>query len=293
MTLAPLSGSPELSDIDEQLRQPAEGASARPEWLYSPASAWLAKAAQIATAVAGAAYGFGWLIAARLFGSFDVSPEEVGISFGWVAIRAFLVALASLLLLLAARSLLRAADRYATAVWPAQRHAITAGLLMASVGISITGDVLLIHRGYGRSPAGRTFVVLLPIAAIVAVAILRRRAAQSRQPRGQAGLWLRGLSGALASFVITILLLAPVRLADSVSAGIHAGHGTRLDLLPGVPVLQMGRVRLLPQDALTTGASGPCVIRLGGSEGTSVYWDIDRQRVLRLSDGNVVAAGPC
>jgi hypothetical protein len=286
----------DISDADSLILQPAGVDEPRRPWLHSPISTWLGSAAQISTAVAGAAYGFGWLVAARLYGRFGVSPEDAGISFGWVAIRAFLVALASLLLLLAARYLLRTAERYATIVWTASRGTVTAALLLVLVCFAATTDAIMISRGFGTSTVERLVLVGIPLCAVTTAVIVRRR---SRRPtstaRGHVALWLRGLSGALVGFVVTILAVTPVRVADNLGETIEEGRTAQLFILPGIPVLQMERVRLLPATYSPTSGveNSPCLVRLGGDAGTSIYWDIDRRQVLRVSDQNVVAATPC
>ena len=51
----------------------------------------LASAAGVATVVAGVLYAYGWVVLAQFYGSFDVSPEEVGVTFAFVTVRVALV----------------------------------------------------------------------------------------------------------------------------------------------------------------------------------------------------------
>ncbi len=284
-----------ISEVDNVILQPAGTEEVQRPWLHS-ATAWITTAVQVSTAVAGAAYGFGWLTAARFYGHFGVSPEEVGISFGWLAIRAFLIALVSLALFLATRFLLQMAERYKAPVWTANRRTVTATLLLLSLGLTVGTDILLIKRGFGSSSGEILVLAVIPLSAVVLILALRKRAQSATLTvRGTLGVWLRGVAGGLAGFVVTILAMMPVRIADDLSNSVRRGEAARLVILPGVPVLQMERARLLPATypQPSPPSDTPCVVRLGGGGGTSVYWDIDRQQVLRISDETVIAATPC
>ncbi|MFI5490547.1 hypothetical protein [Micromonospora echinaurantiaca] len=91
------------------------------------------------------------------------------------------------------------------------------------------------------------------------------------------------------------LLLLPYRLSDHLAADVRAGREVRLPMAPGVPALQVTRVRLAPVDGQSMAAAllpaTTCVSRLGGASGTSLYY-VDG-RVLRIADENVTALAPC
>lgn len=66
-------------------------------------SEWAAQAAQVTTGIAGLSYAFGWALMARFYGSLGVEPEDVGITFTWLVVRAFLVGLLALAVLVSVR----------------------------------------------------------------------------------------------------------------------------------------------------------------------------------------------
>ena len=69
---------------------------------FNHPSRW-AELAPLATLVAGLSYGFGWLTAISFFGRIGIAPEEAGVDFAWIAIRAFFLTVGVLTLLAVAR----------------------------------------------------------------------------------------------------------------------------------------------------------------------------------------------
>jgi hypothetical protein len=66
-------------------------------------SEWAAQAAQITTGVAGLSYAFGWILMTRFYGELGVEPEDAGVTFAWLVVRAFFVGLAALAVMLVVR----------------------------------------------------------------------------------------------------------------------------------------------------------------------------------------------
>jgi hypothetical protein len=66
-------------------------------------SEWAAQAAQITTGVAGLSYAFGWILMTRFYGELGVDPEDAGVTFAWLVVRAFFVGLTALAVMLIVR----------------------------------------------------------------------------------------------------------------------------------------------------------------------------------------------
>jgi hypothetical protein len=211
----------------------------RPTWAWI--SEWAGQAAQITTGVAGLSYGFGWVLMARFYGSLGVEPEEVGITFTWLVARAFLVGLAALAVLLAAR-------------WLQGRATLVRSTdLVLSVGTEVRSLMEVRLPLHGRH-------------------------------------WLRGVAGALVGFIVVFLLVLPFRLGDRFAADARAGRPVDFGLL-GMSAIRVTPVRLSSADPARPSPAAGCVLRLGGSAGTSLF--MVEGRVIRLSDQNVAVSSPC
>jgi MFS family permease len=258
-------------------------------------SNWFGRTTQIVTGVAGFSYAFGWVLAARFYGSFGVAPEEAGISFSWLAIRAFLVGIAGLALFLGARWLLRAAERGRAVVHIVRSRAMITLLISAScVAVATVVSVAAWASARGGRAGTVTVVAILACGASTALVILWLRPSGVRLG-WNSSLWLRGVGGAVLGFVIVGLVLLPYRLGDHLAADVREGRPVRLPMALGVPAFQVSQVRLALADG-SKPATDPlaalgCVMRLGGNGTTSIYYA--RGRVLRIADDNVTVASPC
>lgn len=273
--------------------RPLEGA---PASFPDRVSQWFGQGAQIVTGIAGLSYAFGWLLTARFYGSFGVEPEEAGVSFSWLAIRAFLVGLTGLAIFLVARALLQAAERSQPVVHIV--HSRAAIIVLTAVScIGVSSLVAFLLAAWVESKGGR--VGAPPIIAILACGVtISLIILWLRPPTVQLGwdgrLWLRGFAGALLGFVAASLILTPYRLADYLAADVREGRAVHLMMLPGIPGLQATPVRLMT----LSGDAAPglpdnarCVLRLGGNGSTSIYFGSGR--ILRINDQNVTATAPC
>ncbi|MFD6697276.1 hypothetical protein [Micromonospora aurantiaca (nom. illeg.)] len=260
-------------------------------------SHWFGQAAQIVTGVSGISYAFGWLATARFYGTFGVDPEEAGITFGWLAIRAFLIGLTGLVVFVISRRLLQVAERSAPVVHIVEsRGAIAVLSFVCCMGTA--GLVALCYVGWATTRSGNAdtvAVTFILLAGAVSTALVLRWRPPEVQMGWNTSLWLRGLAGALLGFLGVSLLLLPYQLSDHLAADVRAGREVRLPVAPGVPALQVTQVRLAAVDSQSPPSHLPsfttCVSRLGGASGTSLYY-IDG-RVLRIADQNVIALGPC
>jgi MFS family permease len=256
-------------------------------------SEWFGQAAEIVTGVAGFSYAFGWILTARFFGSLGIDPEEVGISFSWLAIRAFLVGLAGLVIFLGAQWLLQAAERSEPVVHVIQSRAAIVALIVLCC-MSTAGLVALSLTAWVAAHDGTvgwaSVVAILACGAITAVTILWLRPPTVRLA-WNSRLWLRGVAGALLGFIAVTLLVTPYRLGDYLGSEVRNNKAAHLPVAPGVPALQVTRVRLTPVNSQAPAPALGCVLRLGGNGSTSIYYASGR--VLRVSDQNVTVNEPC
>ncbi|MEV4492563.1 hypothetical protein AB0K04_20890 [Micromonospora coxensis] len=275
----------------------APSADGSPTTLTGQVSHWFGQAAQIVTGVAGFSYAFGWVVTARFFGAFGVDPEDAGITFGWLAIRAFLVGITGLVVFVVSRHLLQAAERSAPVVHIVQSRAAIVVLTVVSC-MGVAGLAALCLAVWTTSRGGEVDAV--PVTVILLCgAVSTGLVLWLRPPAVQLGwntsLWLRGIAGALLGFLGVSLLLLPYRLSDHLAADVRAGRSVRLLMAPGVPALQVTRVQLAAVDGQSPPPHlpppGTCVSRLGGAAGVSLY-HVDGT-VLRVADESVTARGPC
>jgi hypothetical protein len=253
---------------------------------------WFGQATQIVTGIAGFSYAFGWILAARFFSAFDLSPEDAGVTFAWLAIRAFLAGLSGLLVVVVVRYLLQTARRGKPVVLIVQSRWAIAGLTvlccLAPAGL-VVGVLAAWAASHDSTVAAASVVTVL--ACCVLIALLMQ---WLRPPTFQLGwnssLLLRVLAGALLGFVLTALALLPFRLGDHLAAEVKRGQEMRLTVPPGILVLQVSRVRL---EATAPAAQVPagCALRLGGNSGTSYFYI--GGRTLQVANENVVVRSPC
>ncbi|WP_306205674.1 hypothetical protein [Actinoplanes sp. RD1] len=256
-------------------------------------SLWAADATQVVTGVAGFSYAFGWVLTARFYGEFGVDPESAGVTFGWLAIRAFLVGLASLGIFLVARGV----ARFATAV--PDRPARLAGPRLAAVtvgGCLAVAVVVLLVRGTLGSPVSPgEIITAVAVALVTAFAVLFGLRPELIEARPRLGQIISGLAGFLIGFAVVALLLTPYRLGAHLADDIRAGRPVSLPIVPGVPALQAPRTRLsLVEPGVVAPEVRPflgCVIRLGGANGVSLYYADGR--VLRVADEIVHSVSSC
>ncbi|MEA5364151.1 hypothetical protein VA596_31775 [Amycolatopsis sp., V23-08] len=120
-------------------------------------SEWAAQVAQVTTGVAGLSYAFGWLLMARFYGALGVEPEDAGVTFTWLVVRAFLVGMLALAALLAVRWLQNRATSVQTT-----RLTLSIGTdvgALTEVRFSLPGRYLL--RGVAGVLTGFVVVFLL------------------------------------------------------------------------------------------------------------------------------------
>jgi hypothetical protein len=255
-------------------------------------SEWIGQATQIVTGIAGASYAFGWLLTARFYGALDVDPEEVGITFSWLVIRAFLIGLLGLLVVLGARKLLELAARSRPFnLFVRSRVAIAAALLLACIGMAgIVALAYVVWLAPGNTDPTGAIVAIFGCGVLVGLAVLRLRPSSFNfQWNGR--YWLRGTAGALLGFLVVSLVFLPFRLGDRLAAEVRAGRPVTVDVLPGVPAITAIEVRVTSVDPVKPSPASGCILRLGDVAGTSLFM-IDR-KVLRVSDQNVIVTSPC
>ncbi|RCG28235.1 hypothetical protein DQ384_24190 [Sphaerisporangium album] len=268
------------------------GTAEPPPSLTGTLSEWFGQAAQIATGISGMSYAFGWLLTARFYGGLGVDPEEVGVTFSWLVVRAFLIGLLGLVVVLGVRRLLQVAGRSGPITRLVQsRTSIILSLLLTCAGMA--GVIVLAYLVWlapaGTDPTG-TVIAIFACAALIGLIVWWMRPSSFRL-RWNSRYWLRGLAGALLGFLVTATALLPFRLGDRLVAEVRAGRPVTIDVLPGVSAIKVAEVRVTSADPATPGPAVTCVLRLGGGAGTSVF--VAEGKVLRVSDQNVTVTSPC
>lgn len=263
-----------------------------PPSLTGRLSEWFGQAAQIATGISGASYAFGWLLTARFYGGLGVDPEEVGVTFSWLVVRAFLIGLLGLVVVLGVRQLLQLAARSGPITRIVQSQtAIVLSLLLTCGGMA--GVIALAYIVWfapdGTDPTA-TVIAILACAALIGLVVWWLRPSSFRL-RWNSRYWLRGLAGALLGFLVTALLLLPFRLGDRLVADVRAGRPVTIDVLPGVPAIKAVKVRVASADPAKASPISECALRLGSGAGTSLF--VVHGKVLRASDQNITVTSPC
>jgi hypothetical protein len=260
----------------------------------SALSTWAGQAVQIATGVAGLSYAFGWVLVTRFYGEFGIDPESAGITFGWLAIRAFLIGLVGLGFFLLARGILRIAGRI-----PVARPTLfEGGRLVALIVLGclvVAVVVVLIQLAFGGDVEIADWLPTVAVAASIAAAVIFLLRPKSLEALPRLDQLLKGFAGFLIGFTAMALLLMPYRLGAHLAEDVRDGKPVDLPIVPGVPALQAPKVRVGLVDAgQTTPDMRPflsCVLRLGGANGTSLYYA--NGTVLRIADENVNVTSPC
>jgi hypothetical protein len=256
-------------------------------------SEWFGQAAQIATGISGVSYAFGWLLTARFYGGLGVDPEEVGVTFSWLVIRAFLIGLLGLVVMLGVRQLLRLATAGGGPITRLvqSKTAIVLSLLLTCAGMA--GIIVLAYIVWfvpdGTDPTA-TVIAILACAALIGMVVWWLRPS-SFSLRWNSRYWLRALAGALLGFVVTMLVLLPFRLGDRLAADVRAGRPVTIDVLPGVPAIKTVAVRVVSADPAKPSPASGCALRLGSGGGTSVF--VAGGKVMRISDQNITVTSPC
>jgi hypothetical protein len=232
------------------------------------------------------------------FSHFDISPEDAGVSFDWLAVRAFLIAVVVLAVVLIARFLSRNAERYGPAVRIVESRAvvIAAKLLLAlSVGTAIGA---LIRRSFGYS----LVMVLIPALLVLGTGIWiwLNPSSEPLQIAWNARILLKGVAGALAGFVVAALVCFPYRMTAQLAGEVKAGRPVQVSILPGLIAFEVVRMRVVfipNSDSTSSVIRGKrldiCLMHLGGSDGNSYFYDFQSGHVLVLNDQDIVARQPC
>lgn len=250
-------------------------------------------------------YGFGWVLTARFYGKFGVSPEEVGVGFAFLLVRVVFVLMASLVIL--------------GSIWGSLRW------LSERVGwLEIpTSSPLRLVAGAIAVSGGALVVVLLPVIAVpVAVPVItnflgdlyrrrRRNTADanvdedtsdrpSREPHSRPmridlGHLLKVTSWFFAVAAVAMVLLAPFILADRLASQVRIGDELAVSVLPGVAGLRVQKVMAMTTDGMPVTESvpnGSCVSLLGSSE-VAVLYDHRRGVTSRVPVGRLSLEQPC
>lgn len=229
---------------------------------------------------AAALYGYGWVIASLFYGSFDVAPEEVGIGFAYVTIRVFFVVAAAAAVVAGGWwALQRLGRRQRLLDLRKERVTNIAEWALRALGAGFVG----IAGDWGRIALGSLALFLLSLAVLVTV--------QLRDAiRVDLGAALRVASWAFVVVAaLVVVVVTPAELADELADDVRAGRDVELRPLLGITLVQVDRVH-----AVADGTALPaCVGLLGTEGGTTVLYDAEAGRVVRIPQERVVLTSPC
>lgn len=227
-----------------------------------PFNEWLGGLAQFGTLLTVAAYGYGWIVSSLFFNHFNLSPEDVGINFDWLAVRSFLVAVVVSVVVVIIRFIYKKSDseRYKT---------------LRDQSVILVIDLLHVLRIRLEIPVERKKTVGI--------------------------LLLKIASGVLTGFMIALLLALPYKLSGNLARNVMSGQEVHILLLPGINAFQVDRVRIffinagqsLSRTGVSSGATGLCLMYLGGNSGDSYFYSTQSERVLEINDQNIMASDPC
>jgi hypothetical protein len=227
--------------------------------------------------VAAALYALGWIFTARVFGSFGVTPEEVGFTFASLLIRVvgLLIAVIAFVVLVVVFL-----DRFAIANLPRQLNDERT-LWIAIVGFTLVGAVpFFITVGWRREILWPILCLLVALAAAVGQLLTPR-------PR---------IRFILALISVAAFIAVPFLAADQYADLVEDGHELRPPILPGIAGLSIQLVQATTTDDEPISPElGPsaCVHLLGSSGGTVVLYKHGPDLVIRVPQERVSLEDRC
>lgn len=272
------------------------GGNASSQSLPKQVAEWFAQGAQITSGLAGLSYAFGWILAARFYGAFGQSPEEGGVTFSWLAIRAFLIGLVGLVLILTARRLLVAAGRATPIVYSVTGNLAFILTLVAVIGVPIIvlAGVFLWEMVFGNFNDLPVIIVLTATGLLLCALWIWLRP-RTVTVAWNANLLFRGLAGLVVGIVVVSFILVPLRLADHLVSDVQAGRSIRLLIMPGVPVFEVPLVHVVPNTTqpipVELGGTSTCFQRLGSDGADAIY--VVSGQVVRVPEEYHVTTMPC
>lgn len=236
--------------------------------------------------VAAFIYGFGWVLAARFYGKFGVSPEEVGVGFAFLLVRAVFVLVASAVVLGSIWWALRwLSERVGWLEIPASSPLKWVAVVTAVVAASLAASLVSIMSA-------------LPIIVPLLASLLTKSMADvaGRIRRINFGRVLRAISWVFGVVGVAMVLLAPFFIADRLAHQVRAGKELAVSVLPGVAGLRVQKVTATTTDAMPVTASvpnGSCVSLFGASQEVAVLYDPKTGVTSRVPVGRLSLEQPC
>ncbi len=214
----------------------------------------LRNAAPLASLLAAAMYGYGWLVVTAFYGRFGVRPEEVGFGFGELTVRVAVFALEVLAVaLLVGWGLRRLGDLHVP------RNAV--GLVLSV--LALVGLIV------GTAVVGGTDLAILGFSLLaLVVANLTERLTDRggtmplRRPAAVA-------SALLAVLGLTLLVGSAFVIPDAMANDVEGGRDrVHLSPLPGVTVFDIRKVMIETPGVRGTFFDEPTCVHLLGSSGS-------------------------
>jgi hypothetical protein len=250
-------------------------------------------------------YGFGWVLASRFYGTFGVSPEEVGVGFAFLLVRAVFVLIAGAVVLGSIWGSLRwLSERVG---WlevrdPLRYLLACAGLLIGVLATTIgTGDFLAwVSASVALSAFSHSIGDLVRSRVERAERERNREASASRGSRSHirinGALVLRVASWTFGVITLVLVMVAPFVLADRLADQVRSGKELAASVLPRVAGLRVQRVLTSTTDGMPVTASipaGSCLSFLGSANEVAVLYDNMRRMTARVPVSRISLEQPC
>jgi hypothetical protein len=280
------------SDIDQ-------GASARTKkgWLFhAPFNEWLGGFVQLGTVLTVLAYGYGWIICGLFFSHFDLSPEDVGIAFNWLAIRAFLITVVVSIAALIVRFIYQRSERYGSIVQIIESRL---ALLMIRLLFALIAGAAVDFSA--KVDGWHIFIAPISLMVITGLYSWISPARERIKIGWNAKILLRAMAASLAGFTIILLAALPYEISSRLARDVAAGQAIQLQILPGVRAFEIDRVRVyffnnnqsISVATPVSSTTGICLLRLGGNGFDSDFYNPLSKRVLTINDQNIVTSNSC
>lgn len=240
--------------------------------------------------IAASVYAYGWITIGSMLGRFDVGPEEVGVGFSYLTVRAaFPVLILAAAVALTFLAVTYASNRFGDASFDPRVLVFVVPITLLTFASYAIADGSDDFFSFGLAPA------LLPLVFAAASRYLDHMKMERRYilsiPIRKILVPFKWLMAGLGLFMI---LAGPFLLGGEFADRIERGAEVTPPLLPGVPGLTVRSVAvrsITDEGKLLT--ESRCVLYFGSAGGVSVFYDAGSDTVERLPDEQIAVTSPC
>jgi hypothetical protein len=240
-------------------------------------------------------YAFGWVFGARLYGRFNVSPEEVGFNFSFLLVRIAFIAIVFAVIA-------------AFFVWIFRwlvKQEVSAEIVKWALRLILAPPLVLLWSNVDvpldRGPnAAYAFMLFTFFTVMWVVAVFGITGEQAAKAKGDKVDLAKPVKVIRILFLLTLaglLIYSPFFAADKVADRVAKGEEVTVSVLPGISGLKIELVQVSTNDEAVISPSlskkTACVHLLGGADGTTVLYAHEDGRVLRLPQGRLDLEQPC